>query len=581
MIVIGIDNTGLFDGQTQAARIAEGMFDDDFESCIDKSDSEIDDDLKTWSNLTISHGQIRLQPVQKKRIKAFTQWVKDKLRQDIDPTIEAFDINNTQELIRRSKAHAAFIEKSKTLSDVAKPDTFTEKTNWMDWKPTFLNYLKHIPGRRGIPLSYVVRPQGYTAVQGDMLDEYVQNAPHTGDAFNTDASEVHTYIAKFVKGNSTAESVIISHGKMNNGQADMEALVDHYEGTGINAMIVSEAEKDIDSLHYTGEKRPYMWWEKFELRLTKAFATIDKEEGRVVYSDRQKLRLLQKKVNADFLQNTRDYINGEMNKTPMVYTYGEAISSYKSKVNQKYPPQINNNNKNRNINQTTTRDRDGGRGRGYRGGGRGRHGNAGRGRQGGNNTRGKRGHPDAKWVKGIDGRQIEVHPSYDFPNHIWNNLPRQEQDKVRESRAKHKSNKRITSAVGTMINESNLDAQSIISTITEAARTRNVSQATIDPGDGNNNGSNDSNSSHNRSTIMGGRNEQTDLRTRNRNIRAMATKRVIGSFDSAPKFSEPKEGVCANNESDTNADTCCLGTNFKVLSYTNKTADVYPSWSER
>ena len=265
-----------------------------------------------------------------------------------------------------------------------------------------------------------------------------------------------------------------------------------------------------------------------------------------------------------------------MNKTPMVYTYGEAISSYKSKVNQKYPPQINNNNKNRNINQTTTRDRDGGRGRGYRGGGRGCHGNAGRGRQGVNNTRGKRGHPDAKWVKGIDGRQIEVHPSYDFPNHIWNNLPRQEQDKVRESRAKHKSNKRITSAVGTMINESNLDAQSIISTITEAARTRNVSQATIDPGDGNNNGSNDSNSSHNRSTIMGGRNEQTDLRTRNRNIRAMATKRVIGSFDSAPKFSEPKEGVCANNESDTNADTCCLGTNFKVLSYTNKTADVYP-----
>ena len=49
-----------------------------------------------------------------------------------------------------------------------------------------------------------------------------------------------------------------------------------------------------------------MWWEKFELRLTKAFATIDKVEGRVVYSDGQKLRILQKKVNADFLHNTRD-----------------------------------------------------------------------------------------------------------------------------------------------------------------------------------------------------------------------------------------------------------------------------------
>ena len=123
----------------------------------------------------------------------------------------------------------------------------------------------------------------------------------------------------------------------NNGQANMDALVSHYEGTGINAMFVSEAKKDIDTLHYTGEKRPYMWWEKFELRLTKAFATIDKVEGCALYSDRQKLRLLQKKVNADFLQNTRDYINGEMNKTPMVYTYDKALASYRSKVNQKFP----------------------------------------------------------------------------------------------------------------------------------------------------------------------------------------------------------------------------------------------------
>ena len=32
----------------------------------------------------------------------------------------------------------------------------------------------------------------------------------------------------------------------------------------------------------------------------------------------------------------------------------------------------------------------------------------------------------------------------------------------------------------------------------------------------------------------------------------------------------------ANNESDTNADTCCLGSNFVIISYTRRTADVYP-----
>ena len=34
-------------------------------------------------------------------------------------------------------------------------------------------------------------------------------------------------------------------------------------------------------------------------------------------------------------------------------------------------------------------------------------------------------------------------------------------------------------------------------------------------------------------------------------------------------------GTKAMNEADTNADTFCLGTNFTVLSYTNRTADFY------
>ena len=99
MIAIGIDNVALFGGQTQAKRTAKGIFEDDFESCINKTDSEIDNDLKMWSNLTLANGQIRLQPIQKKRLKAFSQWVKDKVRQGIDPANEAFDPNMTQKLI--------------------------------------------------------------------------------------------------------------------------------------------------------------------------------------------------------------------------------------------------------------------------------------------------------------------------------------------------------------------------------------------------------------------------------------------------------------------------------------------------
>ena len=39
---------------------------------------------------------------------------------------------------------------------------------------------------------------------------------------------------------------------------------------------------------------------------------------------------------------------------------------------------------------------------------------------------------------------------------------------------------------------------------------------------------------------------------------------------------EPTPGASGQNEADSNADTCCLGINFVVLSYTNRVADVYP-----
>ena len=81
---------------------------------------------------------------------------------------------------------------------------------------------------------------------------------------------------------------------------------------------------------------------------------------------------------------------------------------------------------------------------------------------------------------------------------------------------------------------------------------------------------------------MGDRNEQAALRSRNTNggdrdisvtrtVRKATTNRTIESVDY-----EPKPNTKAANESDTNADTCCLETNFISIANTNRTADVYP-----
>ena len=74
--------------------------------------------------------------------------------------------------------------------------------------------------------------------------------------------------------------------------------------------------------------------------------------------------------------------------------------------------------------------------------------------------------------------------------------------------------------------------------------------------------------------IISGLNEQAFLRYRNdRQIRNVLSKQIVGKAKAVP---EPPADTVTMNKSDTNADTCYLGTNFIPLAYTNRSADVYP-----
>ena len=53
-------------------------------------------------------------------------------------------------------------------------------------------------------------------------------------------------------------------------------------------------------------------------------------------------------------------------------------------------------------------------------------------------------------------------------------------------------------------------------------------------------------------------------------------RRVISATAVSFLQQESPAGTVADNEGDSNADTCCLGTNFMVLEMTNRTAEVYP-----
>ena len=76
-------------------------------------------------------------------------------------------------------------------------------------------------------------------------------------------------------------------------------------------------------------------------------------------------------------------------------------------------------------------------------------------------------------------------------------------------------------------------------------------------------------------SVMGGCHEQTQIR-QNRRIAAVTTQRHVRSSKSTHRtYDDPPENTGANNECDSNADTCCLGKNFVVLHPTYCTTDVY------
>ena len=455
LLACGVPNDGiLFNGDTKAERIATEVFNDDFTSCMDITFEDFESECKTYAGLTVAQGQIRLTPGTKRNIKALIQWCRDTIIIGQNPEDILFPNNDQLELIRRYKAHGVFRDKAKSISDIAKPSKFEDDTKWIDWCPTFVNFLRSIPGVTGIPLSYVIReneaPEPVWDNNKHFLENYIAMAPLMGESFEIDSAEVHTYMMHFIAGNSVAEAKIVAHGATSSGRRDFIALKSHFEGVGINALEITKAEQIINNLFYSGEKKPHMWWSEFEKELSRAFAICQRVENRVVHSNSMKLRILISKIQADFLEQTKAALNIEMSKLPMTLTYEDALSAFRNAVNMKHPPSLSstNNNRVRRINEVTQgRGNPGGgrmgRGRGRFSGRGGRSHGRGRGRGGQgtnyNNTKPYfiNGHSKSNdtWMATTkEGKCIECHPKASYPGEIWYMIPKQDKDKIHRMR---------------------------------------------------------------------------------------------------------------------------------------------------
>ncbi|KAI2503573.1 hypothetical protein MHU86_10860 [Fragilaria crotonensis] len=559
LIACGVDNVTLFMGETAAQRIADDIFDNLFITCKDMTFKEMDDHFKTYSELSAAQGQIRVRPGVRKNIKAFVQWTRDELRLGREPSASAFPIDQVSDLIRRYKTHEKYQADSRTLAEAAKPDKFKESVKWEDWKPTFLNYIRAIPGRDGVPLKYICREKddAEPIANEDFLDDYVAMAPLYGDSYAIDTVQVHTFLVNFVSGNDTAEAKIQGLQRPNDGREAFKRLVEHYEGVGIHAIDIREANEVIKNLFYAGEKPPHMWWAEFEKRLTRAFNAYVKREGRIVHSDSMKIRLLVDKIKADFLTPTKAQLEIELSRVPMTITYEQSLSLFRNMVNQKHPPQMGaaQNRARRNVNEVTT-------GRGGKGG----RGGAGRGGRGGrNNGRGGRGttrtRTDSRMITLTDGQQVEYHASFNFPKHIYLKMKPEDKETMRRERQQYQERQRNRSEIQELRSQV-LELGGTVTVDSPPADSVSVSQR-----------SQVSQITTTNNSVMGGRNEQAQNR-QNRRIAVGTTHRRVQAMTKSA-WTDPPVNTSADNECDTNADTCCLGKNFVVLNATYRTADVY------
>ena len=306
--------------QEKAELVADEIFDDDYFTCSDKTYEKLKEDFKSLAAVKPAKNATNFSPKEKDRIRVFNDWVKDQLLRGFEVPNRTMPINEITKIKQRAKAHRDYVNRYEAVSAAAKPKDFTKDSKWEDWSVTFINYLRCIPSKEGVPLSYVIRKdeQPEYTNKRNFLEEYVAAASvqSQDETFRSDADQVHVYLTNFVNQNSEAESILRVHESEHNGRKDWIALQTHYEGQGLYATDIMAAQRDLKNLHYSGERKPHMWWLEFERRLNLAFATYRKVERREVYSDQMKLRTLMEKIHCDFLEPVKAAIETKISEIP-------------------------------------------------------------------------------------------------------------------------------------------------------------------------------------------------------------------------------------------------------------------------
>lgn len=565
------DNIG-----STAERVATDVFMDNFEKCLLMSFTDLETDLTLLSKLPVN--PIFITSGARTKLKAFVEWTKYCFHFGFHPEETLFPVHESLEIVRQAGRLADFVKRSKFMATTATPGPFKANMDWSSWSQLLVNFLRQIPSAEGYPLSYILRDEDepfYDPNAGfDAMQISIRALPLNGKSFEADTLQVHTYIQTFIAGNVKAESAITTHRAQPCGRTDWKSLRAVYEGVGAFKIELMEAERILDTMFYHSEKPNGINWSTFSLKLTKAFSDVNNScaPGTVAWDDQRKIKhLLKRTSTAPALQGVNTQITRELGDPTCRLTFAQVLSQMQNVIT--LAPKSGGRviqSANSGRNGPPNGGRNGGRGNGggrnqATRGGNGRGGNGGR----GNGAVRSRNHPDAYNITLTNGKVISAHPSYSFTTEEMSKMHPVDKQAIFAKRKEYRESRGINAAStqgGTQAQTqigwpaiqvpAGADASSVISAVTQQ-----LSQAIAQVG-----------------TTMGGRNEEASRRG-NRNISHMYSTRNIDTTDRhvrSVRNVAPKPNITAPNECDSNADTCCAGTNFIIMQYSGRTADVYP-----
>jgi hypothetical protein len=423
---------------------------------------------------------------------------------------------------------AAADDKDAQRPSIAAPEAYKKDTKWRVWKEQFLNYMGSKYGQNKAHLSYILRSEDDPADEEDIEDNDFERmiylTPHEGITFQYDNGMVYGEL-KALLINSTAFTWMHIYDQARNGRAAWKALVQHYEGPTEQNKVIEAAYNTICNATYQGERRNWTF-ESYYQAHQEAHYDLDLY-GEVVTEN--------KKVT-DFLRGISDptcnVAKGIVLATPeYLNDFTKAVLYIASMLNVTLINQ--NQSQRRNISNVNTKNR--GKGKGHK----------------------------------------KLTRSYSPAE--WRALSNEEREKVLDAHAKAKTEreskkgdkdapntggKRIAAAVTTGNGDTDSDEINVhAGNILEVLRQKNIPCAPpADAGD----------------HMSSRRNKLSRINMISSRCFYPPPQRYI----SRTKRNWPKnwnDGITyERNELDSRADTCCLGSTYRVLEYTGRICEVHP-----